>query len=174
MIRSRLVGILMSTLLAGCAAPAGASIETTGPNPSAESVATVLPAPPLRVLPVDPNLSAVSLANPSAEAKAAMDLCVRAGDTVAGMAYLDSARDVRKYMLTNGNEPELQTDKPAWIIQFSGAWTFRNWTAYNPVCVVVDGVRMIFAPYGTAADGPAWSPPADFVWPTVALPPLAK
>ena len=124
-------------------------------------------------VPVDPALAAVSRSSPEADARTALKLCVREGDVVAGMAHLASARDVHKYMLTNGREPELQVDEPVWMVQLAGEVSFRGRTLYNPVCVVINGEPLVFAPYGSKADGPSWAPPADFVLPVVALPALA-
>lgn len=91
------------------------------------------------------------------------------------MAKLASAREVRRYTYTNGNEPELQDNVPVWAIQLRGAITFRAWTEFNPLCVVKNGTRIIFAPYGGEGPNGIWLPPDDagFKLPELALPPLA-
>jgi hypothetical protein len=90
------------------------------------------------------------------------------------MAKLASARDVQKYMLTNGREPELQDDTPVWVVQLKGSIEYRWGTAFNPVCVVKDdGTRWIFLPYGGATRSGPWSPLPEVVGPELALPSLA-
>ena len=170
-----LVLVFIVTVASGCTAPAGALVSTdasSAPSNSPGATGTWV-APALPAAPVDPGLAAVSKSSPTADAKAALDACVRPGDTAVGMARLASARDAHKYMLSNGREPELQADVPVWMVQLSGAWTFRGRTAFNPVCIVMNGEATFYAPYGTAADGPNWSPPSDFVAPSLALPSLA-
>lgn len=163
---------LVAILLAACGAPSGSTASSAAS--STPSAATAAGAPLLPEVPVDTTLTPVSRSAPSPEAKAAMDLCLRAGElaAVAGMARLASARDVKNYMLTNGNEPELQADVPVWVIQIKGIWNYRRWDAFNPVCVVKNGVSMMFAPYGEP-ELPDWTPPPDFVGPRLALPSLA-
>lgn len=154
---------------ASVAAGAGDAVTSASSTPAAGGV---VGAPPLPDVPLDTNLVPVSRSNPSPEAKTALELCVRPGDEVAGMARLASARDVQKYMLTNGREPELQVGVPVWVVQLRGAITYPFGTVLNPVCVVKDGDATIYLPYGSA-DASGWSPPSDFVGPRFALPPLA-
>jgi len=166
----------LALVAAGCTMPAGAVAPTgasAGPSSSSGAAAASGTAPDMPAAPVDSSLAPVSMSNPPADAKTALDACVRPGDTVAGMARLASARDAHKYMLSNGREPELQADVPVWMVQLSGVWTFRGRTAFNPVCIVINGEATFYAPYGTVSDGPNWSPPSDFVAPALALPPLA-
>lgn len=145
--------------------------------PVASSPASGQTPVPLPAVPVDQSLVAVSRSAPNAAAKAALDLCVRPDDMprVVGMALLASARDVRKYMLTNGNEPELQEDVPVWMIQLEGPVRYRTWTVVHPVCVVKGSARYIFAPYGGEGPNGVWSPSADlgFTPPQLALPSMA-
>src|SRR5262245_27064912 len=116
--RSNSVRVLISlglvVLLAACAGPASGLAATSAAaiRPSASAVSADIPVPALPSVPVDWSLTPVSRGNPGAEARAALDLCVRPEDSgaVAGMALLPSARDVKKYMFTNGKEPELQDD----------------------------------------------------------------
>lgn len=90
-------------------------------------------------------------------------------DLVAGMAQLP-ARDVRRFMLTNGNEPELQTDALVWAIQYDGVIPGRRGDTIDPLCVLVGAETYIYAPYGV--EGQPFSPPPDFTGPAAALPPL--
>jgi hypothetical protein len=125
------------------------------------------------IVPVDTSLTAVSLSNPPAGAKEALAMCVRPEDLdkVAGMAQLP-AKEVRRFTLTNGNEPELQTDKLVWAIQMKGSSASRTGVdVIDPLCVVIDGISHKYVPYG-GVDG-KFVPPADFVPATAALPPLA-
>jgi len=111
-----------------------------------------------------------------------MELCAVAPHTeqVIGMALVPYARDVAKYARLTGGEIELQSDHPAWVVAFRGpiAYTTLSFsagavTAYDPVCVVVDGVRTVFVTSGTQfQDGTfVTAPPAPT--PELALPTLA-
>jgi hypothetical protein len=132
-------------------------------------------------VPVDTSLDAVSRSNPSAGAKEAMDLCVGPEnlDQVVGMAQLPG-NQVHRFTLTNGREPELQSDALVWAIQSKGLLPARSGTWIDPLCVVVQAVPPAFPlgatpyhflPYGTL--GEFFSPPPDFIWPEAALPSLA-
>jgi hypothetical protein len=122
-------------------------------------------------LPIDPALAAVSLSNPPAGAAEALDLCVSPGveDEVAGMAQLP-ASEVHRFTLTNGKEPELQTDSLVWAIQLEGLIPSRFGRLIDPLCVVIDGVRVTYEPYGSEGQQVVTLP--GFVEPTSALPPL--
>jgi hypothetical protein len=126
-------------------------------------------------LPVDPALTPVSRSNPGPEAKAALELCVRPDELalVVGMALLPSAREVGRYMLSNGKEPELQDDAPVWLVQLEGPVTYRFGTVFHPTCMVKKGEPTLFMAYGGSQDGATWTPPVDFTPATRALPPLA-
>lgn len=133
-------------------------------------------------VPVDTSLEAVSRTSLTASAKVALNLCVAPAnlDQVVGMARLP-ANQVHRFTLTNGREPELQTDALVWAIQLKGLLPERASDAWiDPLCVVVQAVppafplgatRYQFLPYGTL--GEFFSPPRDFVWPEAALPSLA-
>lgn len=161
----------LAVVVSSCYAPGGAE----APGSSAGSDPAGLAVPDLPEVPVDIALSAVSRSNPSVAAKAALDLCVRPGEMslVVGMALLPSARDVGKYMLSSGRDPELQDDTPVWLVQLKGEVTYRSGTVFHPTCMVKDGDRSIYAAYGGRQDGTTWYPPDDFVPPVLALPPLA-
>jgi hypothetical protein len=147
--------------------------STDGPIPSASPSASAAPSPAavlgFRGLPVDPSLKPVSASDPAAAA--ALHLCVRLDQfpLVAGMAHLPG-RDVHRFMLTNGNEPELATDELVWAIQLQGPIQERQFTVIDPLCVVVGAEAFHYVPYGV--QGEAFSPPPGFVEPEVALPPL--
>ena len=66
---------------------------------------------------------------------------------VAGMGLVPHARDVPEYAYLWGMEPEIQTDRPAWVIQLAGRVNFGAGWADDPVCIVVDGKPTIFAPW---------------------------
>ena len=103
----------------------------------------------------------------------ALDQCVRAEDRgkIVGMAQLP-ARDVHRFTYTNGNEPELQTDELVWAIQMEGQFlSRRGGQTIDPLCVVIDGAPITYAPYGQV--GETFEPPSDFAPPIAALPTLA-
>lgn len=153
---------------------ATSAVPSTGPTttadatPIAEALVTGLPID----LPIDQTLIGVSRSNPAPAAQSAMDACLRSGeiDAVIGMAQLP-AREVRRFMLTNGNEPELQGEQLVWAVQLKGDISYRGRAITDPLCVVLaNGRPVIFAPYGQA--GERFTPPEGFIQPTVALPPL--
>ena len=174
----------LALALAACTSPSGAAVlppTSVGAAPPPSSVVSALPTtvgsgtgevPALPVAPVDATLIAISKSSMGPDAKSAFDLCVRPGDetSVAGMALVPSAHRVRSYMLTNGNEPELQDDSPVWVIQFHGVIAVRSGLALNPVCVVKNGEATVFMPYGLAGDPASQMTPQGFVAPTLALP----
>lgn len=162
----------LAVVVASCVAPAAAQDPSVNPEATLSAAAAE---PELPVAPVDPDLTPVSLSHLSVAAKAAFDLCVLPDQApaVVGMALLPSARDVRKYMLTNGNEPELQDDVPVWVVQLKGPVTYRFGTVFHPLCVVKGGERFVFAPYGGEGRDGRWAPPDTFTPPQFALPPLA-
>ena len=177
-----LVAVIVASV--GCGSDL-TSPEATEPEPEQTSVATS-PAASATVaptssavtglpagLPVDQTLEAVSRSDPTPAAKAALDACVRAGeiDSVVGMAQLP-AREVHRFMLTNGNEPELDVDGVVWAVQLEGEFFGRRGAVIDPLCVVLPNGRPVtFAPYGVV--GRPFTPPADFLPPSMALPPLA-
>jgi hypothetical protein len=65
---------------------------------------------------------------------------------VVAMGLVPSARDVPKYAPFDGVEPELQTDKPAWVIRTRGVVQLPLAPAStDPTCVVISGVGTWFA-----------------------------
>ncbi len=82
------------------------------------------------------------------------------------------AIDVPRYTYLWGIEPEIQTDAPAWVIQFNGKIALRRGWAIDPVCVVIDGTPFTYAPK-QYFDGSKVVTPSNPSKPTLALPPLA-
>ena len=123
-------------------------------------------------VPVDSTLEAVSKTNPDADAAAALDQCVRPGDIdkVVGMAHIP-ARDVHRFTLTNGKEPELETDALVWAIQLKGGIHSSFGVMLDPLCVVLRGEPIQFVPYGLV--GEPFAVPEGFVEAVAALPSLA-
>jgi hypothetical protein len=149
--------------------------KVTAHGPQAAPSPSVPAATGFRGLPIDTSLEAVSPDDP--EVAAALNLCVRPDQRplIVGMARLP-ANEIHRFMLTNGNEPELAADELAWAIQLQGHVLIStrapagNIVVINPLCVVIGGTPTTYAPYGQ--EGTPFSPPPDFVWPAVALPPL--
>ena len=81
------------------------------------------------------------------------------------------ATELHRYTLTNGKEPELANAGLIWAIQLEGHIPMRVGTAIDPLCVVINGERTIYVPYGL--EGEPFSNPYNFEWPQWALPPLA-
>lgn len=157
------------------------AIAACGPAPQPTLVtASVAPSPAIARTgpispPVDDGLEPVSLTHLSAGAKEALTLCVREGEIglVAGMAELASARDVPRYGWFFGKPPELQTDAPAWVVQFAGDVPGRYGTDHDPTCVVINGVRTVFGTGGhTNLDGKRQARSDMARAPDLALPPL--
>jgi hypothetical protein len=157
-----LVGIAC-VAFSGCAAAAGRSAAPVSTEQAAAAT--------LAVLPVDDSLQAVSISNPGADAAKALELCGVADlhdaqstppnsaiadyGQVAGMALVGSARNVGRYMPTYGTEPELQTDQPAWVIQFKGPIFTRGGMRPNLTCVVIGNSHILYDAFGDNAATPA-------------------
>lgn len=171
----------MSLVVAACYGGGGFA---PGASPEASSPAElaspgVIEAPALPALPVDSSLAPISRSAPGADAARVLDLCVPGGDLslVAGAAQLSTTHDVGKYLPTYGTEPELQADRPVWVVQLRGVVQYRFGVIPNPACVVIDGTPTVYAPYGAQGRTPGGpvvfvSPPPGFVPATLALPPL--
>jgi hypothetical protein len=90
------------------------------------------------------------------------------------MGFVSRARDVPKYAPIVA--PELQSDQPAWVVQFGGdVFNPRTGTTLKaPTCVVISGVSYVF---GTGllvhADGQTETPIPPSQPPILALPTLA-
>ncbi|MBA3779535.1 MAG: hypothetical protein H0X16_09615, partial [Chloroflexi bacterium] len=125
--------------------------------------------------PVDGSLEPISLRNPSAEVADVLRMCW-AGDPatqakIVGMALIPSAREAPDYVSLTGMEPEIQTDSPAWVIDFRGDVGTRVGSLINPICVVVDGETSLFGTGGRKVEGKVVSTPRpDPDPPTRALP----
>lgn len=167
----------------GCVAPVAgrpASSEASSAGPDAPaSLATETPPPsgtPAPSRPVDPSLTPISRSNPGPEAQAVLELCGAAGFDLAGisgMAKVQRARDLPKYVRLTGKEPEIQVDEPAWVLTYSGRVILPRalgW-ADDPICVVIDGVRTVFLS-GRHGRGDLESAPLPVPDPPLALPTL--
>jgi hypothetical protein len=129
--------------------------------------------------PVDKTIQPVSISSPTAEAAGVLKACgLTTADRqalVAGMGLVPHARDVSRYIRAFGTEPELQSDKPAWVVQFKGRIDMGpgDW-ADNPACLVVGGQPPVW--YEPEAYGSATAsivPDKVGAAPVAALPSLA-
>jgi hypothetical protein len=157
--------------LAACSAAARSASTVPVSNAAADVVAISAPADP----PIDRSLRPISLSSMSGGDKDAFTRCVREGEEklVAGMALLSSAREVPRYGWWFGNSPELQTDIPAWVVQFAGDVPSRFGIYHDPTCVVIDGVESFFVTNGmTALDGTKTERSELAKPPELRLPPL--
>ena len=187
MIARAIVLFFAAVTLGACvAAPQGAVPGTPGGTAPPPAMATeTLPAGP----PVDTTIEPVSATAPSPEAAEVLEACQARDfglDRVAGMGLVPRARDVPKYTRLVGVEPEIHTDRPAWVITFRGILRLgargsalrggRRDPVYaaDPTCVVIDGVPFFYltGPAGTDPDN-LTVPPIEVGEPSLALPPLA-
>lgn len=153
--------IVVLLALSGCVAPvaedsgagqgagdqAGAQVVSSVAPADDAVVAESTPAAEPAAIPVDTTIDPVSLSNPPADAERALELCrVRdwidrnGTDVIAGMGKIDRAKDAVHYARLTGLEPELQSDRPAWLVQFRGDIRV-DWELVftDPICIVVDG-----------------------------------
>jgi hypothetical protein len=116
-------------------------------------------------------LAAVSLSNPATpEAAEAVGLCVLRDhlDQVVGMARVPHGSDVPRYAAVTGNEPEIETADPVWVVRYSGvirvpvrgqAGSVALVDARDPTCIVVGGVSTWLLTGGaTSPDGTVSTP----------------
>lgn len=167
--------VLVAALLAGCTSSGHATDVV--PSPSARATT---PTDASSVGPLDMG-RAVSASKPSAGAADALAKC-QVGSTISldrvqGMELISPAREAPRYVALTGREPEIQSDEPAWVIQFRGEIPMpangEIWT--DPVCVVTGDVFGYYAtgpvkilPSGVVVTpGPLASPP-DRVLPSLA------
>ena len=134
-------------------------------------------------LPVDPAIQAVSVSNPPAAAARTFEVCLvnelvaRNGiGVIAGIGRIDHASDAIHYARLTRREPELQTDKPAWLVQFRGDIRLPGGgrAFVDPTCIVVEGGDGGFFATGGVRDpvsGSVSTPLPDVVSPDRALPP---
>jgi hypothetical protein len=186
-------GILAIALLgAGCAsaspakspdagsdsvATALASIQTR-PD-AANSVSTTSSAGPQ----LDRTIAPLSISKPPGDASRAFEVCSveqwvdRKGlGVVAGIGRIDRASDAPHYARLSGREPEIHSEKPAWIVQFSGdiRMPWSNQIYVDPACIVVEGGEGgFFATGGVRELGSdeVREAPSDAIQPDRALPP---
>jgi hypothetical protein len=149
------VTLLTLAALAGCVADGPVDplrpVVTERPTAAtAESAENTVPPPDAPTggpkVAVEP--APVSLSQPPVDAARAFELCAVRGwverdgiDVIAGIGRIDHAYDAAHYARLTGREPELQSDQPAWIVQFRGdirmAWS--NTVYVDPTCIVVEG-----------------------------------
>lgn len=129
-------GLFAASLLC-CAVAAGC---TTSWRVTPVAVAAVM---------VDPAIAPVSRSAPGTAAAAILRECGAAtpdrSSMVSGVGLVPHARDVPRHIRSYGVEPELQSDEPTWVVQFSGRLQVGNgdW-ADNLVCVVVGANPPVF------------------------------
>jgi len=185
--RAHLTPLLVALLAVGCVAPTGAltsgsdqpsiaptlaPVESLSPPPSADtpSVGPVPSGGPVAA--IEP----VSASAPTAEAEAVLSLCGAAtgprSTAIAGMGLVPHATDLPKYTYLWGTNPEIQTDAPAWAIQFQGKIALRGGWAIDPVCVVIGGIPYLFTPKQYFDGAKVVTPPAQSA-PALSLPTLA-
>lgn len=179
--RSRLVVLAAMIFVGGCVASGTGRLalpeaSSTGPN-APTVLATETPPPsgtPAPSRPIDPSLTPVSRSNPGPEAQVVLELCGLDPTLVSAMAKVSKARDLPEYVRLTGKEPEIQVDKPAWVVTYAGRVILPRalgW-ADDPICVVIDGVRTVFLS-GRHGRGDLESAPLPVPEPPLALPTLA-
>jgi hypothetical protein len=195
-VRAITAAVVALLALAGCVAPVAedsGSGQGAGGQPGAQVVSSHAPAddaviagssPPVEpaAVPVDTTIDPVSLSRPPADAERALELCrVRdwvdrnGADVIAGMGKIEHAKDAVHYARLTGLEPELQSDRPAWIVQFRGDIRV-DWELVftDPVCIVVDGDGGFFGtgPVRQVGTEVMFTPQPAKQEPDRALPPL--
>jgi len=155
------------------APPVADVAESTGPTATVDTPS---------VAAVDPLVEPVSLSSPPPGAARTFELCGirqwvdRNGlEVIAGLGRIDHATDAFHYVRLTQTEPELESERPAWIVSFRGDIRMaRSNTLYlNPACIVVDGGDGgFFGSGGTRQLGsePPSRPPLVPVEPDRALP----
>ena len=97
---------------------------------------------------VDPFVDPVSLSAPPPDAARTFEMCAirqwidRDGlDVIAGLGRIDHANDAFHYVRLTQREPELEFDRPAWIVSFRGEvrMAMSNTIYLSPACIVVSG-----------------------------------
>jgi hypothetical protein len=141
----------LTTLVGHMVAGQGFVPLGSSPGPTDAAVVTAASPPP----------GTVSLSHPPADAARAFELCSVRGwvdakgmDVIAGIGRIDHANEAFHYARLTGNEPELQNDKPAWIVQFRGdiRMAMSNIVYVAPACIVVDGGDGGFFSTGTVKE----------------------
>lgn len=147
-----LVVVLTLAVLTGCQAhgPVDASrpVVTERPTAAAADQSTEPGDSSAAGSPGTGLVTPISLSQPPADAARTFEICAVRGwverdgiDVIAGIGRIDHAYEAAHYVRLTGREPELQSDQPAWIVQFRGdirvAWS--NTVYVDPACIVVDG-----------------------------------
>ena len=178
----RFLGLFVVVVVLTACGRLGAQGSSSGVASGTTVAPTVVGAPWVNTSPVDPSIEPVSRSNPTAAAEAALIACganrpkgigVTTDFAIASMGLIPHARDVPEYANLWGMEPEIQTDKPAWVIQMAGRVGSHEFWADDPVCVVVDGVGTTYSPTSYGRGTKTVAAPTPPRSPTRALPPLA-
>src|SRR6266566_8743257 len=144
---------MLGLLLIGCSATADSGDSGPGEPTSFPPARSASPVE----RPVDPSIQPVSKSKPSADAAAALKACGATAShpdrlaAIDGVGFVPHAIDVPNYTYLWGTEPEINTDHPAWVVQFKGKINLDAFWAIDPVCVSVDGRTHMFSPgpYGS-------------------------
>lgn len=167
-------------VVAGCYSGVGA------PTPRAPIAGSDVPQ-------VDASIEVVSASTPSAAAAAALDACgitnfnpdqpgrVSANfgiGVVSGMGLVVPGRNANNYAPL-GSAPEIQTDKPLWVITTGDAWLSFPLVAgelQHATCVVPDepGAVPTWFATGNVRNGDVIVTPPPFDQPSLRLPELGK
>jgi len=133
-------------------------------------------------LPVDPSMEAVSRSSPQPAAQRALEACgfndfqQRPLSMVAGMGKAPSGYAARDYAALSGNEPELMTEDPVWMIQLGGELPdpFTGEVSIDPLCISIGGDGLIYSVGEIIlSDGTVYTPQPVPAPPRYSLPSLA-
>jgi hypothetical protein len=128
-------------LFAACSPSAGE------PTPSSPAAPTAAPSTAPTVLAVDANITPVSLTAPGGVAADGIAACGVGAhrDQVQGIAVVAPASVLPHYVPLTGDEPEIKTDQPAFVVLYSGTirLPLRGQAVYSDItgatCVFIDG-----------------------------------
>ena len=197
---ARLLIVLVTVVLSSAACGAGtagpvtslspvASLDPAGSSPASSAGSSDASATPAsdptgatEGVPIDPTVAPVSLSNPPADAARAFEVCLvpeivsRYGSAaITGLGRIEHASDAPRYARLSARNPELQSDRPAWVVQFRGDIRLPGGLTYlDPTCIVVDGGDGGFFGTGGVRDsvsGAVSTPLPDASTPELALPP---
>lgn len=167
----------ISLLLYGCSTTG--AVVTEPPETSTPTAMTSPKASEGASLP-GLSLAAVSASTPTAQAAEVLASC-QIGDMipiamVSGMAELQNAGDLPRYVPLTGREPQLKASGSVWVVQVRGDVQQRGneiWT--DPTCIVTSDDSGYFAtgPVTNTVTGKAVQPEAPQTPPDRALPSLA-
>lgn len=173
--RALTLAIAAAALVGGCARAGAPTDVTPTPAPPVTATPTSEATPP-----PGSAIAPVSRSNPTSEQAEIIQLCLNeiiAIEQVDRMGLVPSARDLPRYVPLTGREPQIQTDAPAWVIQFKGEipMLLAGEVWIDPICVVINGERGYFAtgPVRNLDTGALHTPEVPANPPDRALPTLA-